>query len=80
MEAVSKRVGNAPAFPVRVLDCNASVSEQHLGISLRAYFAAKALQGLLANPKLAGEIRTSAGWLPTAAVDWADRTIAELCK
>jgi hypothetical protein len=46
------------------------------GMDLRDYFAAAALQGLLANPKLQAQILATGGawggWIPDAAYGWAD--------
>lgn len=46
------------------------------GMTLRDYFAAKALQGLLANPKLAQHILKAggahSGWIEDASYGWAD--------
>jgi len=46
---------------------------------LRNYFAGKALQGLLANPKLADEIKKHGGawggWIEESAWGWADGMI-----
>ena len=46
------------------------------GMSLRDYFAGKALQGLLANPKLQNEILKQGGckkgWIETSAWAFAD--------
>lgn len=46
------------------------------GMTLRDYFAAKALQGLLANPKLQSEILKKggciSGWIETSAWSFAD--------
>lgn len=46
------------------------------GMTLRDYFAAKAMQGLLANPKLADEIRKNGGarggWIENSAFAFAD--------
>lgn len=48
-------------------------------IYLRDYFAGKALQGLLANPKLADEIKKHGGawggWIEESAWGWADGMI-----
>lgn len=45
-------------------------------MTLRDYFAAKAMQGLLANPKLDKEIIKQGGafggWIETSAYGWAD--------
>jgi len=46
------------------------------GMSLRDYYAGKALQGLLANPKLQNEILKQGGckkgWIETSAWAFAD--------
>lgn len=46
------------------------------GMDLRDYFAAKALQGLLANPKLSTQILKEGGafggWIEKSAYGWAD--------
>ena len=45
-------------------------------MTLRDYFAAKALQGLLANPKLQSQILKEGGafggWVEHSAYGWAD--------
>jgi hypothetical protein len=50
--------------------------EGNYGISMRDYFAAKAMQGLLANPKLQNEILKQGGclggWIETSAYGFAD--------
>ena len=49
------------------------------GMSLRDYFAAKALQGLLANPKLQDEILKQggcrSGWIEDSAWAFADEML-----
>jgi hypothetical protein len=49
---------------------------QQDGMDLRDYFAAKALQGLLANPKLSNQILKEGGafggWIEKSAYGWAD--------
>jgi hypothetical protein len=46
------------------------------GMDLRDYFAAAALQGLLANPKLHEEImKMGQSWVPDSAYGWADAMI-----
>ena len=61
---------NEPAFP-RAGDFNPQI-----GMTMRDYFAAKAMQGLLANPKLQQEILKQggaySGWIETSAYSWAD--------
>lgn len=46
------------------------------GMTLRDYFAAKVMQGLLANPKLADSIKQHggaySGWIEESAYGWAD--------
>jgi hypothetical protein len=46
------------------------------GMDLRDWFAGLAMQGLLANPKLAEEIRKQggaySGWIEDSAYAWAD--------
>lgn len=59
-----------PAFPS---------GQYQLGMTLRDYFAAKAMQGLLANPKLANEILKNggaqSGWIEDSAWAFADTTL-----
>jgi len=63
---------NIPAFPAPAGVSH--ITEQ--GMTLRDYFAAKALQGLLANPKLQKEILAQggcvSGWIETSAYAFAD--------
>jgi hypothetical protein len=51
-------------------------SYTEFGMTLRDYFAAKAMQGLLANPKLANEILknggSQSGWIEDSAFAFAD--------
>jgi hypothetical protein len=44
-------------------------------IDRRDFFAAMALQGLLANPKLAEAIKKKEGWIEESAWQWADRVL-----
>jgi hypothetical protein len=44
-------------------------------VTRRDYFAAKALQGLLANPKLAEAIKKQEGWIEESAWQWADKVL-----
>ena len=41
-------------------------------VTRRDFFAAMALQGLLANPKLAEEIKKRPCWIEESAWQWAD--------
>ena len=63
---------NIPAFPAPTGVSH--ITEQ--GMTLRDYFAAKALQGLLANPKLQKEILGQggclSGWIEDSAYSFAD--------
>lgn len=51
------------------------------GMTLRDYFAAAAMQGLLANPKLADEIKKQggahSGWIERSSYSWADSMLKE---
>ena len=44
-------------------------------VTRRDYFAAMALQGLLANPKLAEEIKKRQDWIEESAWQWADKVL-----
>ena len=54
-----------PAFP------HLDADEQFVGMSLRDYFAAKAAQGMLADPTVR-EIRKNANYLAETAYSMAD--------
>jgi hypothetical protein len=64
-----------PAFPTDP----SSHNECDTGMTLRDYFAAKALQGLLSNPKLEKHVHASggcsSGWFETSAWAFADEMI-----
>jgi len=63
---------NEPVFPAMHFD----LADNEHGLTMRDYFAAKALQGLLANPKLQKEILTQggcmSGWIENSAYGFAD--------
>jgi hypothetical protein len=59
-----------PAFPAHHFD----LAENEHGMTLRDYFAAKAMQGMLATSK---SLNTEAGLKATSAGDFA--TLAYLC-
>ena len=65
---------NPPAFPFVAEDNTGMMI--NMGITMRDYFAAKALQGLLANPKLQNEILAQggclSGWIEASAYGFAD--------
>lgn len=58
-----------PAFPV-------SETATHCGISMRDYFAAKALLGLISNPQYAGDMRL----ISARAYEHADAMLSERAK
>jgi len=64
-------MNNPAAFP--------SVFDHERGMTLRDYFAARALQGLLANPKLQAKILAEggcvSGWIETSAWAFADEML-----
>lgn len=72
-----------PAFPeIRIVsgdNYNPPTKLYYGGMTLRDYFAAKAMQGLLSNPKLADEImkRNKSGdnWIEKSAWGWADEVL-----
>jgi hypothetical protein len=68
---MTKNTGG-PAFPAPA--GVAHITDQ--GMTLRDYFAAKAMQGLLSNPKLANEILKNggaqSGWIEDSAWAFAD--------
>lgn len=59
-------------------------AELRLQMDLRDYFAAKAMQGLLSNPKLQQEILKQGGafggWIESSSYGWADAMLAERQK
>ena len=64
-----------PAFP-HTTEEYAPYTKFFPGITIRDYFAAKAMQGLLSNPKLRDEILKKGGafggWIESSAYGWAD--------
>lgn len=66
---------NKKAFPNSTWETSDELIVQY-GMDLRDYFAAKALQGLLSNPKLADQILkgggATGGWVEQSAYGWAD--------
>jgi hypothetical protein len=65
-------MSNIPAFPIK----DFPYQETHDGLSMRDYFAAKAMQGMLSNPKLHQHIIKEGGafggWIESSAYGWAD--------
>ena len=69
-----------PAFPTgMIFDDKGVIVGGNNGMTLRDYFAAKAMQGLLANPKLANEILkhggAQSGWIEDSAWAFADEML-----
>jgi len=66
-----------PAFPFVAKDKTGMMI--NTGMSLRDYFAGKALQGLLSNPKFEKQIFDSggckSGWVETSAWAFADEML-----
>mgnify|MGYP000539228071 CR=1 FL=1 len=64
---------NEPAFPNEGFN---GWGEPFKGMTLRDYFAAKAMQGMLSNPKLHQHILKEGGafggWIESSAYGWAD--------
>lgn len=64
------------AFPCDLTMYDQEIVNQFQGMTLRDYFAAKAMQGLLANPKLQDQILKEGGafggWVEHSAYGWAD--------
>jgi hypothetical protein len=69
-----------PAFPAPAGVSH--ITEQ--GMTLRDYLAAKAMQGLLSNPKLQNEILKQggchSGWIETSAWAFADEMLKARAK
>jgi len=74
----TKDVGG-PAFPLDL-----TVDGDHrwgYGMTLRDYFAAKAMQGMLANPKLQEQIlKAGQSWIEESAYKVADAMLEERKK
>lgn len=64
-----------PAFPVTPTDRSGQCGPTEFGMTLRDYFAAKAMQGLLANENCGGLIKTADIAISAYAV--ADAMLAE---
>ena len=62
-----------PAFPRNILDHGHGVKTFHeSGMTLRDYFAAKAMQGMLACSNLDAKLKADAGLIATSAYQFAD--------
>jgi hypothetical protein len=74
---MSNKDTGGPAFPSTIIDESLHIP----GMTLRDYFAAKAMQALLANPKLANYIeKAGQSWIEESAWDWADAMLKERTK
>ena len=72
-----------PAFPGPYVneDKSLEVLWKQQGMTLRDYFAAKAMQGMLANPKLQEQIlKAGQSWIEESAWAVADAMIKERSK
>lgn len=73
---MEKEPENPPAFPA--LNHPQGHAEHWVyagtpGMTLRDYFAAKAMQGLLANPKLSDHIlKSGQSWIAESSYGWAN--------
>lgn len=70
---------NDSAFPQQLATKNDELYHQpdhYSGLTVRAYIAAKALQGILANPRTINNLET----VSSASVEYTDALIAELNK
>jgi len=69
-------MSNIPAFPTAQYADGVRPSGFDNGMTLRDYFAAKAMQGMLSNPKLHQHILKEGGafggWIESSAYGWAD--------
>ena len=63
---MTEKNDGGPAFPVTVTDKSGQIAPTEIGMSLRDYFAAKALQGLLSYSHAADRFR---GELKYAAIE-----------
>lgn len=73
-------VTGGPAFPLFINECgepgSSEIAVKHEGMTLRAYFAAKAMQGLLSRP----ESSWDKGDLAKDCLMYADELIAATCS
>jgi hypothetical protein len=69
------------AYPFQHKNPTSGLTTASEGMELRDWFAGLAMQGLLANPKLAEEIRKQggaySGWIEDSAYSWADAMIKQ---
>jgi len=66
---MTNKTTGGPAFPANHFD----MADAEHGMTLRDYFAAKAMQGMLANPKLQEQIlKVGQSWIEESAYAVAD--------
>jgi hypothetical protein len=74
-------MSNIPTFPTAQYADGVRPSGFDNGMTLRDYFAAKAMQGMLSNPKLHQHILKEGGafggWIESSAYGWADAMMKE---
>jgi hypothetical protein len=75
MTEKAKNLGNEFAYPFLESENDFPITYIQKGLTKREYFAAKAMQGLLADPNII-DFKAAAHW----AVKCADDFLEELCK
>ena len=82
---MSKDTGG-PAFPsASAMTMNKEgtwpmMTNPQAGMTLRDYFAAKALQGILSSYSQRGGVKTEGTWIVECSYGWADAMLAERAK
>jgi hypothetical protein len=73
---------NEPAFPTSVQRGQSGEywTEDEGGVTKRELFAAMAMQGMLADPNIRGDISELPGVVAAESVAFADALLAELAK
>jgi hypothetical protein len=69
-----------PAFPIHEIidERNGNVTQYaHGGMTLRDYFAAKAMSSLISLSTCGGGLNSEGTWLVSASYKWADAMLAE---
>lgn len=76
---MSEKDNGGPAFtmPMTMMTSEHIANEPEYGMTLRDYFAAKAMQGFAADPAMAA---VSASRISEAAYMWADAMLKERAK
>ena len=68
-----------PAFPYAIKHVSGA-EHSMVGMTLRDYFAAAALQGMLASPPVVDRFEVSKARWSSIAYEWADAMLAERSK